>query len=77
MTVHPEGINSYKKFKGYAIEYNSTRRFPDEFIKLYESKFGKKSSVEKINYLNYGWIDSITEFSYMENKNYIIRISFF
>ena len=73
LTAHPEGIESYKKFKGYAIEYNSTRKFPDEFIKLYESKFGKKGSVEKVNYLNYGWIDSITEFSYMEGKNYIIK----
>lgn len=58
-------IEEYLKFMDYKIKYDTDFKMPEEFDKLYSQK-GKE--VNKIAYLNYGWLDSIFEFEYLNIK---------
>ena len=58
-------MEEYLKFMDYKIQYDAEFKLPEEFDKLYYQK-GKE--VNKIAYLNYGWLDSIFEYEYVSNK---------
>ncbi|MDE5617323.1 MAG: hypothetical protein K2I36_00525 [Ureaplasma sp.] len=72
---YPNAIDEYGKFVNYQLEYNTTKNFPIEFEKKFYSKFkiDDENKPMKVKYLNYGWIDKIDEFGYIENKKYTIR----
>ena len=65
LNLHPNGITTYRKFLEYKINYDKTGVFDWEFEKLYSNK----TNVNKMDYLNYGWIDSIVEFGYLEKRD--------
>lgn len=58
-------IVEYKKFNNYKVQFDAKFELPEEFEKEY-LKNGK--DVNKIAYLNYGWLDSIFEFEYLGIK---------
>lgn len=72
---YPNAIEEYGKFVNYQLEYNTTKKFPIEFEKKFYSKFKKddENKPMKVKYLNYGWIDKIDEFGYIDDKKYTIR----
>lgn len=58
-------IEEYLEFNKYKITYDQEHKFSTEF----EQKYNKNgNNVDKIAYLNYGWIDSIFEFEYLGIK---------
>ena len=58
-------IVEYMKFNDYKVHFDAEFKLPEEFEKEY-LKNGK--DVNKIAYLNYGWLDSIFEFEYLGIK---------
>ena len=58
-------ILEYMKFNDYKVHFDAEFKLPEEFEKEY-LKNGK--DVNKIAYLNYGWLDSIFEFEYLGIK---------
>ena len=56
----------YFKFMNYLTDYEIDGEYPQEFIQ----KFDNSQSNNKTNYLNYGWIDSISAHI---NKRYTIE----
>lgn len=72
---YPAAIEEYGRFVNYQLEYNSTKNYPVEFEKKFYTKFKKNddSKPMKVKYLNYGWIDKIEEFGYIDNKKYTIK----
>lgn len=58
-------IVEYMKFNYYKVHFDAEFKLPEEFEKAY-LKNGK--DVNKIAYLNYGWLDSIFEFEYLGIK---------
>lgn len=58
-------IEKHKKFQDYKIMQNCNQPLPEEF----EKEYSKVSSrVNKMDYLNYGWIDDIVELGYIKDK---------
>lgn len=55
-------INDYLRFSDYKFRYDMEFKMPEEFEEEYD-KVGK--GIKKIDYLNYGWLDSIFEFEYL------------
>lgn len=72
---YPNAIEEYGRFINYQLEYNATKIYPAEFEKIFYSKFKKDDEDKpmKVKYLNYGWIDKIDEFGYIDNKKYTIK----
>lgn len=72
---YPKAVDEYSKFIDYQLEYNSTKKYPAEFEKKFNLKFKKDddSKPMKVKYMNYGWIDKIDEFGYIDNKKYTIK----
>ena len=60
-------INSkiYAKFVDYKVSYDKTQVFDKEFEDMYNKK---SKGVSIVDYLNYGWLDSIFEFEYLDIK---------
>lgn len=68
--INKSALKEYNLFCDYQIEYLVNNRASDEFNKKYKSV---KKNVSFSDYLNYGWIDSIVEFNYLEgDKHYSI-----
>lgn len=72
---YPNAIEEYRRFIDYQLEYNTTKIYPTEFEKKFYSKFknDNENKPMKVKYLNYGWIDKIDEFGYIDNKKYTIK----
>lgn len=60
-------IQKYKKFQNYKIILNCDQPLPEEFEKEYSKVSSYK--VDRMDYLNYGWIDDIVELGYIKKKN--------
>lgn len=58
-------IEKHKKFQDYKIMQNCNQPLPEEFEKEYSQV---SSRVNKMDYLNYGWIDDIVELGYIKDK---------
>ena len=68
----PEAIDEYDTFCQYEINYGSLGKFDEEFQKKYK-KIKDFESINIIDYLHYGWIDSVFEFNYLgKDKKYSI-----
>lgn len=59
-------LNRYLKFNDFKIEYDTYFSFSDEFENEYKEN---GNQANKIDYLNYGWTDSIFEMQYLNKKN--------
>ena len=61
----PEALDEYYTFCDYEILYNTSNKFADDFRKKYEAH---KDNVGIIDYLHFGWIDSIFDFEYLQKE---------
>lgn len=69
---HPEAIESYAEFSDFEIEQSCcSQKYPEEFNKLYEQR-KNQSSKSRVDYLHYGWLDSIVAYNSTENDRYSI-----
>lgn len=69
---HPETIESYAEFSDFEIEQSCcSQKYPEEFNKLYEQR-KNQSSKSRVDYLHYGWLDSIVAYNSTENNRYSI-----
>ena len=59
-------LKRYLKFNDFKIEYDTYFSFSDEFENEYKEN---GNQAKKIDYLNYGWTDSIFEMQYLNKKN--------
>lgn len=59
-------LKRYLKFNDFKIEYDTYFSFSDEFENEYKEN---GNQANKIDYLNYGWTDSIFEMQYLNKKN--------
>lgn len=62
VTEKEKVIKEYTRFVDMGFEYNQTQELPNE-IK-------KKNITNKMDYLNFGWLDSIDNYGYIEPKKY-------
>ena len=66
-----DGMKAYQKFIDYEIQFIGTGKFPEKFLKEYEKIDNK--DVSKLDYLHFGWIDSMFAFNYLgKEKQYSI-----
>lgn len=71
--LHPKAIEEYNEFCQYEIDYATTGKFNEKFIEKYNNNCNKEK-VDKIDYLHFGWIDSIFEINYYKTeKQYSVR----
>lgn len=69
---HPEAIKAYDEFSDFEIEQSCcSQKYPEEFNKLYEQR-RNQSSKSKVDYLHYGWLDSILAYNSTSNHRYSI-----
>ena len=57
-------ISSYFKFFEYKLYYQEYRQLPKEVVDVF-NKLKLSNKVTIIDYLNYGWLDSIFEYGYI------------
>lgn len=60
--------NEYMKFVEYQNQYQNTMKIPQELQDKYNNRFPKDTKVSIIDYMNFGWLDVIFEFGYIEEK---------
>lgn len=60
--------SEYMKFVEYQNEYQNTTKIPKELQDKYNSRFQKDTKVSIVDYMNFGWLDSIFEFGYIDEK---------
>lgn len=69
---HPEAIKAYDEFSNFEIEQSCcSQKYTKEFNKLYEQR-KNQSSKSKVDYLHYGWLDSIIDYDSTANNRYSI-----
>lgn len=69
---HPETIKAYDEFSNFEIEQSCcSQKYPKKFNELYEKR-KNQSSKSKVDYLHYGWLDSIVAYNSTENNSYSI-----
>lgn len=69
---HPEAKEAYFKFKDFEIEQSCcSQKYPDEFNKQY-NKRKCSSSNNKVDFLHYGWLDSIISYDSTTKRKYSI-----
>lgn len=69
---HPETIKAYDEFSNFEIEQSCcNQKYPKKFNELYEKR-KNQSSKSKVDYLHYGWLDSIVAYNSTENNSYSI-----
>ena len=69
---HPEARETYEKFCSFEIEQSCCRQsYPEKFIALYDKRkhFTLKS---KVDYLHYGWLDTINDYNTEITNKYSI-----
>lgn len=68
----PNALDEYDKFCQYEINYAAFSKFDDDFQIKYQNLKGHEN-INIIDYLHYGWIDSVFEFNYLgKDKRYSI-----
>ncbi len=60
--------SEYMKFVEYQNEYQNTTKIPKELQDKYNSRFQKDTKVSIVDYMNFGWLDSIFEFGYIDEN---------
>lgn len=60
--------SEYMRFVEYQNEYQNTTKIPKELQDKYNSRFQKDTKVSIVDYMNFGWLDSIFEFGYIDEK---------
>lgn len=60
--------SEYMKFVGYRNEYQNTLKIPKELQNKYNNRFQKNTKFSIVDYMNFGWLDSIFEFGYIDEK---------
>lgn len=69
---HPEAIKAYDEFSNFEIEQSCcSQKYPEKFNELYEKR-KNQSPKSKVDYLHYGWLDSIVAYNSTENDRYSI-----
>lgn len=69
---HPEAKEVYSKFRNFEIEQSCcSQEYPDKFNKLYNRR-KQQSSKSKVDFLHYGWVDSIVTYDSATNSRYSI-----
>lgn len=69
---HPESQEDYWKFSKFEIEQSCcSQKYPDEFNRLYNQR-KHKSSKSKVDYLHYGWLDSVSTYNSTIKDRYSI-----
>lgn len=67
---HPEALKEHERFCAFEIKQSCcSQDYPDEFIALYNAK---KHGATKVNYLHYGWLDSIDDYDTRNANRYSI-----
>jgi hypothetical protein len=67
---HPEALKEHERFRTFEIKQSCcSQDYPDEFIALYNAK---KHGATKVNYLHYGWLDSIDDYNTRNANRYSI-----
>ncbi|MDE6208958.1 MAG: hypothetical protein K2M73_04690 [Lachnospiraceae bacterium] len=69
---HPEAEEAYSEFCRFEIEQSCcSQKYPDKFNKLYNQRKYQLSK-SKVDYLHYGWLDSIVTYDSTTNSRYSI-----
>lgn len=69
---HPKAQETYDEFAGFEIEQSCcSQKYPDKFYKLYNQR-KQQSFKSKIDFLHYGWLDSIVTYDSITNSRYSI-----
>lgn len=69
---NPESFEDYEKFRSFEIIQSCcSQAYPEEFIELYDAK-KHLPSTSKVNYLHYGWLDSINDYNTTNANRYSI-----
>lgn len=69
---HSEAIEAYDEFSNFEIEQSCcSQKYPEKFNELYEKR-KNQSSKSKVDYLHYGWLDSILAYNSTSNNGYSI-----
>lgn len=70
--MHPEVYRNYERFCSFEIyQACCSQSYPKEFIELYRTRKGRNSN-SKVNYLHYGWLDSIDGYNPQNTSRYSI-----
>jgi len=69
---HPTSYKDYDRFCSYEINQSCcSQKYPEEFIKEFNQRT-LMSSNSKVDYLHYGWLDSISDYNTQKNNRYSI-----
>lgn len=69
---HPEAKEAYSKFSDFEVEQSfCSQKYPDKFYNLYDQR-KQQSSKSKVDFLHYGWLDSIATYDSKSNSRYSI-----
>lgn len=69
---HPEHYQHFEKFRQFEIDQSCcSQNYPDAFIHLYNKRC-LPSCDSKVNYLHYGWLDEIKEYTTQKPHRYSI-----
>lgn len=72
VSKHPESYKEYERFCKFEIDQSCcSKKFPKEFIDLYNKRI-YHSKISKINYLHFGWLDSIPQYNIKQSNRYSI-----
>lgn len=72
LKMHPEVYRDYERFCSFEIEQACcSQSYPKEFIELYSTRKDLNSN-SKVNYLHYGWLDSIDGYNPQNTSRYSI-----
>ncbi|MFI3211472.1 MAG: hypothetical protein R3Y64_10550 [Peptostreptococcaceae bacterium] len=71
ITKESKVIDTYDKHVKWGFEFNSTGEYPEELINKF-NKLPKNIKCTINDYMNFGWLDEIIEYGYMENRRYKI-----
>jgi hypothetical protein len=67
IACNPKATKDYFQFLEYANYYDENESYSNEFLNRYQKL---KKKVSKLDYLHYGWLDSVEEYSSKEEKEY-------
>lgn len=69
---HPECVDAYSDFRAFEIDQSCcSQEYPKEFNQLYETR-KLQSYKNKVDYLHYGWLDSIPKYTATHSKYYTL-----
>lgn len=72
LNKHPETRKNYELFRKFEIEQSCcSQKYPSEFLELYDKR-AYPSSKSKVDYLHYGWLDAINDYTIKSSNRYSI-----